>query len=424
MRHSVVVVADDLTGAVDTVHGFATRGHDAAVIAVPPADGQGDPPDPESSILGVNTDSRYSPPREAAVAVSELVTAVSASVVYKKIDSTLRGNISVEVDAALRASGSELALFAPAFPATGRVTVDGVHYVDDVLITDTEYGTDTNGPSSATLSELFGHLDRSVETISRDVVEAGSERIAEKLASSIERASDPPVVICDARTDQDLAALATAGSRFNTLYVGSGGLAEHVPVPDSNGQSAVSTEPRTGAPLGVVGSANEATLAQLARVPEEYVVELDAQSLLTDPVSDGATRRATERLQRDNPVVLTAATDRETVERTVDAGHRQGLSPNEVGERVASGLAETAGATFETGSPSGLLYTGGETAVAGLQALDSTTIRLSGRSVEAGVPVGSIADGSGAGTPLITKAGGFGTPEIINNSLEILTHRS
>lgn len=424
MRHSVVVVADDLTGAVDTVHGFATRGHDGAVVAVPPADGQGAHLDPEPSILGVNTDSRYTPPREAAVAVSELVTAVSASVVYKKVDSTLRGNISAEVDAALRASGAELALFAPAFPATGRVTIDGVHYVDDVLITDTEYGTDTNGPSSATLSELFGHLDRPVETISRDVVEAGSERVAGKLASSIERASDPPVVICDARTDQDLAALATAGSRFDTLYAGSGGLAEHVFVPDSNGQSAVSTEPRTGAPLGVVGSASEATLAQLARVPEEYVVELDAEGLLTDPASDPATRRATERLQRDNPVVLTAATDRETVERTVDAGRKQGLSPNEVGERVASGLAETAGATFEAGSPSGLLYTGGETAVAGLQALDSTTVRLSGRSVEAGVPVGSIVDGSGAGTPLITKAGGFGTPETINSSLGVLTHRS
>ena len=51
-----------------------------------------------------------------------------ARLVFKKIDSTLRGNIAAETEAVLRAADATLAVCAPAFPGTGRTTVDGVQY--------------------------------------------------------------------------------------------------------------------------------------------------------------------------------------------------------------------------------------------------------------------------------------------------------
>jgi len=420
MTYSVVVIADDLTGGIDTVHGFAARDYVTAVVAVPPVDDRISDIDSRVEVLGVNTESRYAGTRVAATAVHEAITTVSADVVYKKVDSTLRGNLSAEIDAALAASRADFALVAPAFPSIGRKTVDGLHYVDGVPVAETEYGTDSKGPSSSVLSDLFTDLERRVETIPRDVVETGCERVIEELAQCLERSDDAPIVLCDARSRSDLATLALAGSRFEPLYVGSGGLAEHVPVPESNGQLASLPEARTGAPLGVVGSANQRTLTQVAHVPGDHVIELDSPALLEEPTSEDAATRAIEKLERGRPVVLTTATDREDVEITLKQGDTLGLTQDEVGKRVADGLAATAATVFENASVSGLLYTGGETAVAGLRALDTGTVRLTGESVETGLPVGYLGDGSGHGTPLITKAGGFGSPEAINNCLETL----
>jgi uncharacterized protein YgbK (DUF1537 family) len=154
------------------------------------------------------------------------------------------------------------------------------------------------------------------------------------------------------------------------------------------------------------------------------VIALDSRALLEGSASEDAATRAIERLERERPVVLTTATGREDVEITLKRGYELGLTQDEVGERVAAGLAATAATVFENASVSGLLYTGGETAVAGLRALDTRTVRLTGESVETGIPVGYLGDGSGDRTPLVTKAGGFGSPEAINNCLETLLPRT
>jgi len=169
-----------------------------------------------------------------------------------------------------------------------------------------------------------------------------------------------------------------------------------------------------------VGSISETTLAQLERVPDEYVVELDPVTLLTETQVDEASSRAADRLSSGQPVVLTAATDRETVDRTVGAGRERGLGSEEIRDRVASGLAATAATTVESELPSGLFYTGGDVAVAGLRSLDATTVTLTADAIEAGIPIGHLADGISPGTPLITKAGGFGSEATIVNCLERL----
>jgi hypothetical protein len=62
--------------------------------------------------------------------------------------------------------------------------------------------------------------------------------------------------------------------------------------------------------------------------------------------------------RHDRPAVLTAATDREAIERTVGEGEARDLGPDERRDRIASGLAATAAAVVESRSPSGLFYTG------------------------------------------------------------------
>ena len=116
----IAIVADDLTGAADAGVQFVRAGYRTAVIfhgeAAPTAD---------IDAVSFDTDSRTMAADFAAKRVVDVARAVrGARVVYKKLDSTLRGNVAVELSAAFGASGRELAIVAPAFPEAGRTTVE------------------------------------------------------------------------------------------------------------------------------------------------------------------------------------------------------------------------------------------------------------------------------------------------------------
>ncbi|WP_225335545.1 four-carbon acid sugar kinase family protein [Halomicrobium urmianum] len=446
--HSVAVVADDLTGAMDTAQGFAARGYGTAVVVDPSAAGSAGALD--EPVVAINADSRYADPSAARDAVANAVTAAPARVVYKKVDSTLRGNLVPEVEAALSASGAAVALVAPAFPATGRTTEGGVHRVRGTPVAETEHADDPTGPTSSSLADLFADAAHPVEAVPLDAVAAGSDRVAAVVGEAVAATDRPPILVCDATTADHLEAIAAAGSEFDALYVGSGGLAERVRVPGASSEVASSADDRResanrasgsersdrhassaddrdersigpGAPLGVVGSVNETTLAQLARVPGDTVIELDGAAALAG--GDEATRAgsaAADRLRRGEAAVLTAATDRDAVERALSAGAERGLGDDAVRERIAGTLAAAAGVAVDEGSPSGLLATGGDVAVDVLRELGATGVRLTGRAVEDGVPVGRLLDGPAAGTPLVTKAGGFGSESTLVDALDLL----
>jgi len=403
------IVADDLTGAMDTASEVATRGYETVVVAVPDASPQ------EETVVAVNTDSRYLPPSDAADAVRRSVEALGASTVYKKIDSTLRGNVGVEVAAAVQATAADLAVVAPAFPATGRRTWDGVHSVGGTPVAETEFAADQNGPPSSTVTTLFAEGGLPVERVDGTDVMKGVAHVENRFRVAVERHDRSPIVVCDARTAAHLDVIAAAGARFDALFAGSGGLAAHLRLDAPADASREIPQPESGAPLAVVGSVSETTFDQLDHVPDVWLFRLDPLDLL-DENPDGAARVAAQ-LDRGIPTVVTAAFDRSTVAETLSAGRDRGLSDAEIRDRVATGLATVTGNACRITDPSGFFFTGGDIAMAGLRALDATTVSLTGVTVDAGIPVGWLIDGVASGTSLITKAGGFGDETAIVNCL-------
>ena len=118
----VAVIADDLTGAADSGVQLVRAGYRTAVLfrgeGVPAAD---------LDAVSLDTDSRTRPAGFAAKRVIEAARgARAARLVYKKLDSTLRGNVAAELSAALGATRRSRVVLAPAFPAAGRTTVGGV----------------------------------------------------------------------------------------------------------------------------------------------------------------------------------------------------------------------------------------------------------------------------------------------------------
>jgi uncharacterized protein YgbK (DUF1537 family) len=120
-----VVVADDLTGALDTVTPFAAVGLSVVVPLLPsslPAALRA-----ARDVIAVNTASRSLAERDALRVIEAIAPAFGRrpDVVLKKIDSRLKGNIGAETAALARAFGFNRIVVAPSVPDQGRYTVDG-----------------------------------------------------------------------------------------------------------------------------------------------------------------------------------------------------------------------------------------------------------------------------------------------------------
>jgi len=115
-----LLIADDLTGACDAAVQFARRGYRTHVRV----DSHGEE---EASVLAISAESRHLSAAEIRPVMDSLaqrLPVARARILFKKIDSTLRGNVGAEIAAALTAFGCEAAVITPAFPAMGR-TVEG-----------------------------------------------------------------------------------------------------------------------------------------------------------------------------------------------------------------------------------------------------------------------------------------------------------
>jgi uncharacterized protein YgbK (DUF1537 family) len=197
MNPRLLVIADDLTGALDTGVQFAragvrtkvvTLGHLARVLR-----SCGEP------VLVVDTESRHLAADQAGSRVASCVHAARARGVdrfYKKTDSTLRGNVGAELAALITASGGRELSFVPALPKAGRVTRSGIQLVDGVSLHESSFARDPREPVlGASVAAIIGSQSRiTVATVGR----------GEDPATVLARRGQPLIVAFDAETDEDL----------------------------------------------------------------------------------------------------------------------------------------------------------------------------------------------------------------------------
>lgn len=135
--------------------------------------------------------------------------------------------------------------------------------MNDKQITETGYAADEKGASSTSITGLFAELNRPVYSITEPLVSRGVPVVSDRIGEILNMSDRPPIIVCDASKDCHLGTIANAAVEHDPLYVGSGGLANHVVVPaDPLGEPAPVSIKR-GVPLGVVGSISELDLARL-----------------------------------------------------------------------------------------------------------------------------------------------------------------
>jgi uncharacterized protein YgbK (DUF1537 family) len=386
----VTIIADDLTGACDTGCLFAGSGP-VGVLAAPAVTV------PSSSamapVITLDTESRALPPREAAAAIHAAARQVgerlTAGPVFKKIDSTLRGAAGVELTALLEHGPPFTgALVCPAFPAQGRVVRHGRLLVDSVPVHESAIARD---PAFRAASSELGALlagGAPVILLGLDDVRAG----AEKVAHLLERHRGA-LVAADAETDADLATLAEAALAVpGTLIAGSAGLGRALSRALGCAAPAVAL-PAGRARLVVVGSLHPASRAQL-----DALLAAGAPLVTADAGGHGDPA----------PAVAALAAGRGAVVASVTAPANR--------EAVARQLAAAAARVLERALPDLVAVTGGDTAYALLRALHPRRFDLAGAPAD-GLALGRLVLDDGRPLALLTKAGGFGGPDLLTTLL-------
>jgi uncharacterized protein YgbK (DUF1537 family) len=386
----IVTIADDLTGAADAGVQLVRAGYRTAVFFRPSGLLAG-----ALDAIAIDTDSRTRPAGFAARRVVEAARAVRhASVIYKKLDSTLRGNVAAELAAAFGAAGRERTIVAPAFPAAGRTTVGGTQLVHGVPVEETEMRNDPRTPvREAHVPTLLADAFASVGTLDVEDL-ADPERVRRILEKS-------ECVVADAEREADLVALVRAVPEpERVLWAGSAGLALALgsvyPGPRA-GESGVQRAPVRSV-LVVVGSLSGVAREQVRRLVGEY------GEVAVEVGGAGALEKA-----------VVVARDA-LAERTCAVVHSP-VRKCQPGMPVLGPLAEVAALLSHEGCFEGLVLTGGATALGVAQRLGASGIGLAGE-VEVGVPIGALIGENPY--PVVTKAGGFGRADTLVGAVEAL----
>ncbi len=380
-RTRVLIVADDLTGSLDTAGPFAAQGLTTMVAAQPLDSDAGAVTD--ADVVSINTDSRHLDPDAAAERIEKCVRHFARQrfdIVFKKVDSTLRGNVATETMALMNACDRKVALIAPAFPAQGRTVVNGVVHVDGVPLARTSFALDAlSPPPLQPLGEVFAGF-------------VGAQHVSAWRPGESLNVPAEGVVVADAANDEDLSELfeKSSGHAGQTLFVGSAGLglilARNLKSAGVVAEAETPERSATNQPIVfVVGSRAVRSREQV----DQLRAYLDTLVLKAPNGVLGAIRN----LSTARQIVVVAVED-------PTAGD---ADPVEVARQLArSGLAIVnkveAGAMF---------VTGGDTAIAVLNESKCPLIQVDGNLMP-GIPYARFTQ-NGRSIILVTKAGGFGT---------------
>ncbi len=391
---SWLIIADDLSGAADCAIGFAVHGARTVVTFDAAAAAQV----VDADVTATDVDSRRMAPADAAACNLEAWRCGHAEGrrLYKKIDSTLRGNWAAETAALQPVAG--LAIVAPAFPATGRTTRDGRMFVKGEPLEATDIWRVEGLTGTADMVALLEAQGLRTARISLFTLHAGKAAVQSQLATW--QTEGYHAVVCDAEDEQDLETLAQASITLDkpAFWVGSGGLARALSTvaPVRGAQAPAVPTYHQGPILTLVGSMSGISGKQATYLCERAGID----SLVVPPqtLRDGAGHAGWRDTQQEIAECLKAGRDL-----LVSIGRDDAFDPAE-GPKLSNALAQLILPHFT--HVGGLIATGGETARAMLAAAGIGALTLK-REVEPGVPLSETT--AAPARRIATKAGAFGT---------------
>jgi D-threonate/D-erythronate kinase len=420
----ISVISDDLTGASDCGGQLVRYGLKVSVVVQGNSRAVKD-----NNVFIYNTDSRSVTGLEAYQRVKEVCETVKSEhydLIYKKIDSTMRGNIGQEINAVYDSFSPDFVIIAPAYPVNGRKVINGLHYLNGVKLEDTEVAKDPKTPviDSDIKRLIENQSNKEVEHITFQELNQGYDLVVNKLNSC--RRNQISYITVDSSQESDLERLVEIIHKtdFSVVWVGSSGLINYLPKvygfkPAPNTFSlAANHEPV----LFVVGSVSEMGRKQLNHLMNHSTtvgLKMDSAKVLQDNLlKQNELKRilmeARQAFHQGNHVALFSSLK---VKETQELGESMGYSAIEISNIISKVIGEVAAEIIRTNEIKHLFLTGGDTAQQVFLQLNVNDFILIDE-IESGVPLGRVM--TDKELLVITKAGNFGSDEIMSKSVNKL----
>ncbi|MEH7235418.1 four-carbon acid sugar kinase family protein [Bacillus sp. JJ1562] len=424
LNNKIGIIADDFTGANDSGVQLALKGLRSSVIH----DCKNEGSMSNRDVLIIDTNSRSLGPKEAKAAVKKaalMLQKLGYQHIYKKIDSTLRGNIKAELEAIEEVFQPELIVIAPALPKMGRTTKLGYHYINGALISETEFGRD---PKTPVTDSYIPHLlikkgGRKAAVFSEDLLHLAEAEFLKQIDDCLKQAKS--WVVCDVERESDfqmiLDRFILTGKRI--VWVGSAGLIEYIPEAlQIKGKTIRSSQPPICKTLTVSGSLSHITNLQLeeaTRLEDVYSIKLDVRKLIQPVFESSSILKEMKSHSNAKHYIVYVESNEENREIAQNEGEIQGLTKVEISERIAISLGTLAKDICNQNQLiNGLILTGGDTAKAVCSMLGINEMELASE-IEPGLPFGRLI-GYERDMWAVTKAGGFGNRESLINAMHFL----
>lgn len=413
--YKVIVLADDFTGANDT--GVQLTKYGYFTVTILDLKKMNEYKYIADAIV-IDTETRSTTKQKAYKKIKKLTPLLkeySNSILYKKVDSTLRGNIGIELRAINEVLQPELIVFAPAFPKNDRTTIDGIHCLGNTPVSETELAQDPKNPlATSNIKELIKEdLDENIEHINLKKIRTNLDSIVQ---SCIKKAK---VLSFDTENDEDLKKICKSIFKLNknVIWVGSAGLADAL-------ISTLKDKNKNLPTLTIAGSVSSITRAQVQRAlknPRINLVTVDIKQIFScsSKEIERVSKKCIGLIQGGKDVIVSSANDKNSLSAVKAIAKEKKIDLSEASELIARILSNIAFEVIDKKVVSGVLLTGGDTAVHVISKLSADGFRIN-TELEPGIPELTLLGGPFHGTKIVTKAGAFGDDNAILNAIKYM----
>lgn len=428
LSNIVGIIADDLTGANDTALQFKKCNAETKIlldVSVPPEN------DANTEVWAISTESRNIEPQMAIekirTSVANLNSNLNLEYFYKKIDSTIRGNIAVETLTMVEELEYDVAIIIPAFPTEGRITVGGYHLSKCVPIGRTEMARDPHSPiTESHIPTLFknqlGENADLVATLDLKTIMNGAGPILVKINELVKEGKK--LIIADAVSlvDIEQIVLAINKSSYKILPAGTAATGKILAKQWLGEQNEAECEKVTIPKLPkliISGSATQINATQIEHLEQSYdydnmvFISLSPENIL-EGVSDEIVNHISDNLVQGNTVIVHSSKLLENFDGFSDDSLKEELTRPKFAGKITDYLAELTKQVKERVNVI-LILLGGETSFKCCKAIFAKELTM----IDEAAPAIALCRDE-HNQLIITKSGNLGTPKTLLDILHYI----
>ena len=418
----LVIIADDLTGALDTGVQFSKK--NMSTIVTTDLNFNFEDICKEADVVVVDTESRHIPAAEAKERIKSVLSKFNKKEIrffYKKTDSTLRGNLGSEVEGFMEGLNINEVSFIPAFPSGKRTVKDGVLYVNNVKLAETQFAMDILNPVTDSFIPDIIKKQSDINVKLKDINEEFSP-LDDK---------EKHIYIFDSENMEDMENIGKILYNKNKLNytIGNAGFAEiltHYIKSDTKKEEIILEDDRI---LFVCGSVNITSLKQCKYaekigycsdslkfgniISEDYK---NSDNYITDK------EYFKEKINNNKKFLLRTTDSEDVIKKAIEYTEKNSIPMEELTSNIANSTGQLVSDLIREHDIKNLIIFGGDTLMGILKNIGCQYI----------IPVSEIfpgvvftrAVGKDTAINVITKAGGFGEESIIERINEFLEKHS